>query len=74
MHLGVAELVADIVEPVGCRQLTGALKHALGHSTPTTQPGGAARAASRVVSPIAHPMSTTSSPALISRAARRCLW
>ena len=31
MHLGVAKLVPDVVEPFGARQLTGALKHALRH-------------------------------------------
>src|SRR5215217_3183166 len=31
MHLGVGQLVPDVVEPFGRRQLTGALKHALGH-------------------------------------------
>jgi len=31
MHLGVASLVPDIVEPFGRSHLTGALKHALGH-------------------------------------------
>jgi hypothetical protein len=31
MHLGVAELVPHVVEPLLGRQLTGALEHALGH-------------------------------------------
>ena len=31
MHLGVAQLVADVVEPLGRRQLAGPLEHALGH-------------------------------------------
>jgi hypothetical protein len=31
MHLDVAELVPDVVEPFRRRELTGALKHALGH-------------------------------------------
>ena len=31
MHLGVAQLVPDVVEPFRRRQLTGALEHALGH-------------------------------------------
>jgi hypothetical protein len=31
MHLGVAQLVAHVVDPFGRRQLTGALEHALGH-------------------------------------------
>ena len=31
MHLGVAELVPNVVEPFGRRQLTGALKHRLRH-------------------------------------------
>ena len=55
MHLGVAQLVTDVVEPLGRRQLTGALKHALGHvdaddaarrcgprRLPSRQPGSAA--------------------------------
>ena len=31
MHLGVAQLVPDVVEPFGRRHLTGSLEHALGH-------------------------------------------
>ena len=31
MHLGVAELVPDVVEPFGRSQLTGTLEHAFGH-------------------------------------------
>jgi hypothetical protein len=65
MDLRVAELVPNVVEPFGGRQLTGALKHALGHIDAEHAAGAAARAASRVVSPVPQPMSTTASPELI---------
>ena len=74
MHLGVAQLVADVVEPFGRRQLTGALEHPRGYVDADDAPGAAARAASRVVSPAPHPMSRTTSPGLIPYAARRCSW
>ena len=49
MHLGVAQLVADVVEPFGRRQLTGALEHALGHvdADDSARRRGARRLASR---------------------------
>jgi hypothetical protein len=49
MHLGVAQLVADIVEPFGRRKLTGALKHGLGHVDADNAAGrrGSRRVASR---------------------------
>jgi hypothetical protein len=60
MHLGVSERVSDVFEPFGRRQLTGALEHALGHvDAENAARRRGARAASRVVSPVPHPMSTT---------------
>src|SRR4051812_22993779 len=49
MHLGVAELVPDVVEPFGRRHVTGALKHALGHvdADNAARRRGARRLASR---------------------------
>jgi ketosteroid isomerase-like protein len=49
MHLGVAQLVADVVEPFGPRHLTGALEHALGHvdADNTARRRGTRRLASR---------------------------
>ena len=49
MHLGVAQLVPDVVEPFGRRQLTGALEHALGHvdADDAARRRGARRLASR---------------------------
>ena len=49
MHLGVAQLVPDVVEPFGRRQLTGALEHALGHvdADNAARRRGARRLASR---------------------------
>ena len=38
MHLGVAQLVPNVVDSFGRSQLTGALEHALRTSTPTTRP------------------------------------
>jgi hypothetical protein len=49
MHLRVVEFVADVGQPFSRRQLTGALSIRSDTSTPTTRPGAAARAASRVV-------------------------
>jgi hypothetical protein len=39
MHLGVAQLVPDVVEPSGGRHLPGALEHALGHVDAENAPG-----------------------------------
>ena len=49
MHLGVAQLVPDVVEPLGRRHLTGALEHALGHvdADDAARRRGACRLASR---------------------------
>ena len=49
MHLRVAALVGDVGEPFGRRQLTGALKHPLGHvdADNTARRRGARRLASR---------------------------
>ena len=49
MHLGVAQLVPDVVEPFGRRHLTGALEHALGHvdADNAARRRGARRLASR---------------------------
>ena len=47
--LGVAQLVADVVEPLGRRHLTGSLEHALGHvdADDAARRRGAGRLASR---------------------------
>jgi len=49
MHLGVAQLVLDVVEPFGRRHLTGSLEHTLGHVDADNAAGrrGARRLASR---------------------------
>jgi hypothetical protein len=49
MHLGVAQLVADVVEPFGSRQLKGALEHALGDvdADDAARRGGARRLTGR---------------------------
>ena len=49
MHLRVAALVGDVGEPFGHRQLTGALKHPLGHvdADNTARRRGTRRVASR---------------------------
>ena len=49
MHLRVTHLVPDVVQPFGRRQLTGALKHALGDVDPdnAARRRGARRLASR---------------------------
>ena len=65
MHLGVAELVEDVVDAFGRGQLTARWSIGSETSTPTTRPGAAARAASRVVNPVPQPMSTTWSPGRI---------
>ena len=53
MHLGVAQLVADVVEPFGRRHLTGSLEHALGHvdADDAARRGGARRLPSRQPGP-----------------------
>ena len=66
MHLRVTQLVADVVQAFGRRQLTGALEHTLGHVDADNAARSRERsAASRVVSPVPQPMSSTSSPGLI---------
>ena len=62
MHLGIAQLVANVDEPFGRGQATGPLEHGLGHVDADDAAGAAARPASRVVSPAPQPMSSTSSP------------
>jgi hypothetical protein len=49
MHLGVTQLVPDVVEPFGRRHLTGSLEHALGyvHADNAARRSGARRLASR---------------------------
>ena len=64
MHLGVAQLVPNVVDSFGRSQLTGALEHALRNVDADDSPRRRC-AVSRVVSPVPHPMSTTSSPGLI---------